>query len=563
MAKLPQLMIVDNVAGWGPPMVVEDHKFSNIPYAAFSKNDKLGRACDWTQFSRGPGGRERFGFGRGRQDRSDPSTAVFNYDAVDDDGFHLVDSKPAPKPKWGPGRRIQQQRALQQKQNQQDRRDQAQTTGRPFQPAVGSRGKFARGREKDWNDRRWGGRDKQQRAREPSVQVRSDWELKTEISLSALTKLAYEVDPPEDLKRCGAVRYFNQKAMDRITTKSDVKLQRADKYGAAPNTLDDPVIQQLASQGQANVFATDAILAVLMSAHRSVYSWDIVFERAGEHLFFYSRPDSNLESISVNETAHEPPDDENKEGANSADRLDAEATMINRSFIQQSLMREGKPLCFPEPSPFDEYGSEKAYRYRHWLLEKPGLQEGDDLVYNNLVVRCEVDGALKTKEGTDALLTIKCLNEFDPKAKDSVDWRQKLDSQPGAVLATQLKNNSNKLGRWACQALLTGADLIRIGYVSRLNPRNPNDHVILGCKQFKPQEFATQVSVSESNAWGALKAVIDECLRLPEGKYVLLKDPNNPIIQLYEVPANAFEEELEEEAPEDDDGIAARSDDED
>ena len=37
------------------------------------------------------------------------------------------------------------------------------------------------------------------------------------------------------------------------------------------------------------------------------------------------------------------------------------------------------------------------------------------------------------------------------------------------------------------------------------------------------------------------------CLKMPEGKYVLVKDPNKPLLRLYEVPLNTFEEEDEEE----------------
>lgn len=29
---------------------------------------------------------------------------------------------------------------------------------------------------------------------------------------------------------------------------------------------------------------------------------------------------------------------------------------------------------------------------------------------------------------------------------------------------------------------------------------------------------------------------------MPEGKYVLVKDPNRPVLRLYEVPADTFEE---------------------
>lgn len=46
---------------------------------------------------------------------------------------------------------------------------------------------------------------------------------------------------------------------------------------------------------------------------------------------------------------------------------------------------------------------------------------------------------------------------------NGVDWRQKLDSQRGAVLATELKNNSYKLARWTCCAMLAGSEYLKLG----------------------------------------------------------------------------------------------------
>jgi len=45
-----------------------------------------------------------------------------------------------------------------------------------------------------------------------------------------------------------------------------------------------------------------------------------------------------------------------------------------------------------------------------------------------------------------------------------VDWRAKLDSQRGAVLATELKNNSCKIAKWTASALLAGSDIVKFGY---------------------------------------------------------------------------------------------------
>jgi len=63
-------------------------------------------------------------------------------------------------------------------------------------------------------------------------------------------------------------------------------------------------------------------------------------------------------------------------------------------------------------------------------------------------------------------------------------------------------------------------------YVSRHSPNDTSRHVILGTQQFKPKMFAQQIALDMDNCWGILRVIIDTCLTLPEGKYLLLKDPN-------------------------------------
>lgn len=49
--------------GWGPPPVT-DTTLNGVPYAPFSKGDKLGRMADWTSDSKdgrdGRGGRQQY-----------------------------------------------------------------------------------------------------------------------------------------------------------------------------------------------------------------------------------------------------------------------------------------------------------------------------------------------------------------------------------------------------------------------------------------------------------------------------------------------------------------------
>ena len=42
----------------------------------------------------------------------------------------------------------------------------------------------------------------------------------------------------------------------------------------------------------------------------------------------------------------------------------------------------------------------------------------------------------------------------------------------------------------------------------------------------RPMDFAAQLNVSLANGWGIVRTVADLCLKMPEGKYVLVKDPN-------------------------------------
>uniref|UniRef100_A0A669B056 Eukaryotic translation initiation factor 3, subunit D n=1 Tax=Oreochromis niloticus TaxID=8128 RepID=A0A669B056_ORENI len=232
------------------------------------------------------------------------------------------------------------------------------------------------------------------------------------------------------------------------------------------------------------------------------------------------------------------------------------ATYINHNFSQQCLRMGGERHKFPNPNPFVEEDMDKsevasvAYRYRHWKL-------GEDI---DLIVRCEHDGVMTGASGEVSFINVKTLNEWDSRYCNGVDWRQKLDSQRGAVLATELKNNSYKLARWTCCAMLAGSEYLKLGYVSRYHVKDSARHVILGTQQFKPNEFASQINLSMENAWGILRCVIDICLKLDEGKYLILKDPNKQVIRVYSLPDGTFssdedEEEEEDEEDEEEEGM--------
>ncbi len=62
--------------------------------------------------------------------------------------------------------------------------------------------------------------------------------------------------------------------------------------------------------------------------------------------------------------------------------------------------------------------------------------------------------------------------------------------------------------------------------MSRITAVDSSKHAILGTQQFKPKEFADQIALNMDNGWGILRVIVDTCMKLPEGKYLILKDPN-------------------------------------
>lgn len=530
--------IQDNPNGWGPSSVPEQYK--DMPYQPFSKGDRLGKVSDWTGSTyqdRRYANKYASQFGTGSH--------YAYYHEEDESSFQLVDTTKMPKPMHQRGRFRPNQRNMRRDQHRQ-RQQQSQA-----QLQVLSKNAKSRERDRQWQVRKWqkqlGVRQRfDQRNpipiknRDASVQVRPEWQVVEEMDYPRLMKLALPgVSDGKTIKICGSLETYD-KMYDRVTTKNEKRLQRINRIFHKVTTTDDPIIRQLAKV-EGNVFATDAILATLMCCTRSVYSWDIIVQRVGNKLFFDRRDISEFDLLTVSETSNEPPQDEGN-SINSPRNLALEATFINSNFSQQVLRasqtREQDHKLDFEPNPFAQEDEEAeiasvAYKYKKWDLDN-GIE---------LIARCEHDAAIMGPNGEIQHINVKALNEWDSRYSGGIDWRQKLDTQRGAVLANELKNNGCKLAKWTVQSILAGSDQIKFGYVSRMHVRDTAKHVILGTQQFKPHEFANQINLNMENAWGILRCIIDMCMKLKEGKYLIMKDPNKPVIRLYDIPDNTFSDD--------------------
>lgn len=507
--------IADNAQGWGPSS--RPAAFHEVPFSPFSKTDRL-RISDWNQQGRyARRGYLQFGAGTG--------AFKLEGDAQDEGSFTHVIS--VPKQKLEFGRRPYKKRVPY---NNNRRKFTNNFRGRNRR----GRGGWGYNRRRYWNN--------QQDPKEPSIQTAEDWPVLKTWELPELQTSRAEVPAGKTLIERGTLEEYNS-LFDRITPRTHKPLLRFEsRQHFNVTTSDDPVIQELAAEKKGTVYATDTILALLMASTRSVNSWDVVVKKENGVIFFDKRQRSRIDFLTVNENWNEVQQAE-KDSVNHPTKLSIEATLIGHNFSQQ-MVAKGTSKKLGLPNPFLgslERNMEPAsggYRYRTWNL-------GEDI---KVVSRCTVNGYVAKPKGKGHnYITIRALNEFDSKLSGNVDWRQKLESQYGAVLATEMKNNGCKLVRWTAETMLAGTDELRLGFVSRIHSKDSYKHVILQCKRFKPDSFAQSIKVKQTQLWGVLKSLIEDILQQEDGTYLLQKDPNATKLHLYQIPVDAFENENESE----------------
>ncbi|KAL4927054.1 eukaryotic translation initiation factor 3 subunit D [Aspergillus undulatus] len=558
---------------WGPATST-DNMLEGVPYAPFSKGDKLGRMADWTGDSkdRERGGRQAYNRNyRDQQVYGAGASSLFAVQVAEDESsFSVVDNtRTSAKRTFGRGGgTVFRGRGQRGGPGQRGGRAGFQRVGAGrgqggdrYYDNRGGRGN--RGRRFGWKDY-----DKPQRTREPSVNIRPDWDMLEEVDFNRLSKLNLVAPEGEDVDTYGFLYYYDRSYDKAPVKNAERRLQSLERLAYNVTTSQDPVIQELAEKNEATIFATSDILSMLMCAPRSVYSWDIVIVHQGKKIYFDKREGSSLDLVTVNENAADAPleiaeSSGKQESINTPSALAMEATIINHNFALQTVVENNAAkVDFSNANPFYNAEEEteplasKGYKYRRFDLSLEGDEEP-----LNLVVRAEIDALVKNPvSGEDQQLVVKALNEFDSKAQGSggsLDWRSKLYSQRGAVVATEMKNNSIKLARWTTQAILAKADGMKLGFVSRANPRSAAGHVVLGVAGYKPREFAAQMNLNLGNGWGIVRTIVDRIRALDANededqvvKYILVKDPNRPVLRLYKIPANTFEEDDEAEAAE-------------
>lgn len=555
---------------WGPsnqPISKALH-FDGAPYAPFSKGDKIGKVADWAVDPAKEAKEQKRAQGRGFRDpyhaygasassffTADDSESSFNFSVVDS----VRNSGPSSFNSGKQGSGFGKPTVLRARggQNGPVRTGAAaHVAGAPSGPSgapPNSRGPPNRGPRTmtigsaTLHNRRGGGgrpggwQNDKARARKPSVAIGSNWKHIQTNSISELLKLSFNVKEPKDIGEYGYVQLFDRQ-MEKLTTTKRLRHVDVTEYNVS--TSEDPIIRAQAKteaaespKPEVQVFATDAIIALLMCAPKSNNPWDVIVTKKDGQIFFDKRDNSALDLPSVDENAMNPPLEVSDSKIDSASALSLEASYVNLNFEANVVKPDAKDrVSMAHPNPFSQ-GDEpanapllpKAYIYKEFNLES-----NPDATPIPLVVRMEIDAAIE-RDGKKELATVFALNEYGGASKQ-LEWKDRFSSHRGAIVAAEMKNNLNKLSQWTARSLLAGVSAMKIGFVSRINPRDNQTHEIINVLNAKPDNFAQQLNLSMLNGWGIIKSLVDVFANLDDGKFVLLRDPVMPSVSIYAVP---------------------------
>lgn len=112
-----------------------------------------------------------------------------------------------------------------------------------------------------------------------------------------------------------------------------------------------------------------------------------------------------------------------------------------------------------------------GYRYKMWDMRAVQSDDSESTPIS-LIARTEVHLSAPVDASRHQFFSVFALNEYFPvdPATGAIqgnynDWRSKLDSQRGAVLANEMRNNAWKVARWTVESILSDAEQMKIGYV--------------------------------------------------------------------------------------------------
>lgn len=287
---------------------------------------------------------------------------------------------------------------------------------------------------------RWSAMRARAVAAECAAEISPDWQHISDLTFSSLS--GSEVSPKEiviqDICWSGKLSQFNGD-FDRVNINHprEIPDNFARKYPyVEPRTQDDPILATRIETDQATrVIITDQILAAIMAAPQSRFSWQFRCYRFDDNqckLVIDKGPSfSNLDLVTINETAAELPPQDSSGKIRSVQDVGIEGAKTNLNFSYTTI--QGQPVIREfDGEELDEVPPGKAFRYRQFALP-PGKKRSTDPkslrnIPLNIVVRTRVDAIQKQPDGHDSYVAIRAMNE-GPVPRGSTPWSVALERQ--------------------------------------------------------------------------------------------------------------------------------------
>jgi len=484
---------------WGPDPSFVFEQYRNLPFAPFNKLEKISKFCDVsnTQSTRPPV----------------TSSALTNVPLDEGEEFHVVEVKAAVQ-------KTKTQQPIKKRVNVQPTQ-----TRQPLTVAQNKLYKMPTG-----NRPHYGHRVQTTRTKfKDNISAQADWSYIFEANKTNFDKTPCYNFKVTDLATIGKISEYDKTWDSKQTAKKNAAF-------TLPNTLtlstgprsDRFLLEHIEKNRETDepiIYTTDTILSSLLTVKNSVFPWDIVVVKEGNQIFLEPSEKNKLNYIdllTVNEnTAGNLPEDEK-------DLLKAcvESTNANRKFIE--IVTKGtETRDFTQGAEGVEVPDNKVYKYREWTL--------DNKVH--VVVRSEIDAYVKEGENNN-FVKVCALNEFQSQQ----EWKNNYELNRGAMISSEIRNNLSKVCRWLCQAFLVDCNQFKLGFVTKINPKE-NKHQILTVEDMSTTTLSNTINFRLKDTWSIVKTIADIIIKQEDGVYSFVKSPYKQSLRIYKVPEKEEREE--------------------
>ncbi len=204
-----------------------------------------------------------------------------------------------------------------------------------------------------------------------------------------------------------------------------------------------------------------------------------------------------------------------------------ESTNVNRKFIDITTSGTEVKTFNEDNEYFKEAPDTKVYRYRRWTLEGK----------IHVVCRSEIDSYVKEGEA-DKFTKIAALNEYE----STLDWKTNYETNRGALISSEVRNNSSKIARWLCQAQLADCENVKLGFVTKPSSKDTK-HQVLTVEPMTTGGLSNMTGYKLKDNWSIIKTIVEILGKQDDGVFSFVKMPYKQSLRIYQVPSKEADEE--------------------